>query len=497
MQKNEREKLNSRCGPASPPEESAGASKKVVQRADRRAFGSEAPEEGGATGVKQVTDPPSPNDLELAVRRVTQSRCFARSPRQRTLLVHMAGRVKSGELATLKESVLAIEVFGREPDRFNPTRDTIVRVEVRRLRQRLARYYATEGASDALEIALPIGSYVPSLQPRTRTSRTAGTRRARDLVERGDHFLREGLFEEALSRYEEALKDCDTYVAAHVGLARAWINLSMSGLRPPEPSVDLALAALSRSLALEPELPEAYALKGMVIHRFQHNWADAEPQLKRAAELAPHNARVRDLYGFQLMFAGLLDEAEAQMQCARELDPQNPAFRLHMGWLRMTQRRWEESEKEYEALLDIAPDHFWALLARADLMLYQGRCLEAIELYRDAGRRFPEHSDCKLGEACALFALGRNTEGQRLLRRARPSSPPPSPYAIAEVMAARGRFDQALVLLRRSARERDPLFLAGTTSPLFEPMYADPRFQKLYQRARAQALHSMPRSAPS
>ena len=46
-----------------------------------------------------------------------------------------------------KEYQIATEVFGRPGD-FDPHQDSMVRVQVARLRSKLAEYYASEGAHD-------------------------------------------------------------------------------------------------------------------------------------------------------------------------------------------------------------------------------------------------------------------------------------------------------------------------------------------------------------
>jgi hypothetical protein len=62
----------------------------------------------------------------------------------------------------LKESVIGVEVFGREAG-YDPKRDLIVRTEARRLRVRLGEYYANSGKHDAVVIELPKGGYVPNV----------------------------------------------------------------------------------------------------------------------------------------------------------------------------------------------------------------------------------------------------------------------------------------------------------------------------------------------
>lgn len=67
--------------------------------------------------------------------------------------------------APLKEYQIATEVFGRQAD-FDPQVDSMVRVQVGRLRGKLAEYYSTEGSEDAVWVELPKGSYVMTFHSR-------------------------------------------------------------------------------------------------------------------------------------------------------------------------------------------------------------------------------------------------------------------------------------------------------------------------------------------
>ncbi|MBK5291996.1 MAG: tetratricopeptide repeat protein [Acidobacteriia bacterium] len=74
-----------------------------------------------------------------------------------------------GQTESVKEALVGVEVFDRAPD-YDPRIDPIVRVEARRLRQKLAQYYASAGGDDCVIIDYPKGAYVPRFTSRDRVS---------------------------------------------------------------------------------------------------------------------------------------------------------------------------------------------------------------------------------------------------------------------------------------------------------------------------------------
>lgn len=104
-----------------------------------------------------------------AVRRelelVLSSPGFSRNDRQSKFLRFLVERHLEGRDRELKESVIAVEVFGRPPG-YDPKLDGIVRTEAIRLRARLAKYYAAQGSGDPLVIELPKGGYRPTFRQR-------------------------------------------------------------------------------------------------------------------------------------------------------------------------------------------------------------------------------------------------------------------------------------------------------------------------------------------
>ena len=94
------------------------------------------------------------------LERVLESPGFSRNERLSRFLRFVVEGHLDGKDHELKESVIAIEVFGRRPD-FDSRLDPVVRTEAVRLRARLSEYYIKEGKADALVIELPKGGYVP------------------------------------------------------------------------------------------------------------------------------------------------------------------------------------------------------------------------------------------------------------------------------------------------------------------------------------------------
>lgn len=104
-------------------------------------------------------------DVWRAVEQVCHSHAMSGCARLTQLLNFVVASTLQGEAAYLKETTIGVSVFGREPD-YDPKVDTIVRSQAWRLRAKLRKYYASEGANDHIVIDIPIGHYVPVFQIR-------------------------------------------------------------------------------------------------------------------------------------------------------------------------------------------------------------------------------------------------------------------------------------------------------------------------------------------
>lgn len=95
---------------------------------------------------------------QLAV--LADSETFGSSERLIAFLRYIVLAELTGEAERLNQHSIAFDVLGRD-ENFDPSTDSIVRVEAGRLRSRLREYYAAEGASDSVRFELPKGRYGP------------------------------------------------------------------------------------------------------------------------------------------------------------------------------------------------------------------------------------------------------------------------------------------------------------------------------------------------
>lgn len=107
-------------------------------------------------------DEPPGSQVRAQLARILGNEIFLRSERLSNFLRFVVERTLEGQSGSLKEQVLGSELYRKGPD-FDGSADPIVRVDARRLRDKLREYYS-QFPQDPILISLPKGSYVPVFQ---------------------------------------------------------------------------------------------------------------------------------------------------------------------------------------------------------------------------------------------------------------------------------------------------------------------------------------------
>ena len=102
----------------------------------------------------------SSESINKQLSRILASPRFTASKRLSRFLSFVVKQSQKGQSGRIKQYTIAVEALGYGND-FDPQSDPAVRIQARRLRRALDRYYETLGTSDPIRIDIPKGAYVP------------------------------------------------------------------------------------------------------------------------------------------------------------------------------------------------------------------------------------------------------------------------------------------------------------------------------------------------
>src|SRR5262250_3535954 len=111
---------------------------------------------------------PELDSSQVQVQRIVSSKTFKTSEVHRNLLTYLAEKSLSGDAQNLKEYTVGLDVFGK-PSSYDPRQESVVRMHVGRLRQKLTEYYRTEGTDDPVVVDLPKGGFALTFAARPTT----------------------------------------------------------------------------------------------------------------------------------------------------------------------------------------------------------------------------------------------------------------------------------------------------------------------------------------
>src|SRR5689334_23680393 len=106
-----------------------------------------------------------PERARAQLDRILASAEFADAERASNFLRFVVLRALAGRTGEIKEPVIAVHALGRSPS-FDSKSDAIVRVEAKRLRDRLDSDSRREGAGEPVIISHPKGGYIPEFLER-------------------------------------------------------------------------------------------------------------------------------------------------------------------------------------------------------------------------------------------------------------------------------------------------------------------------------------------
>jgi tetratricopeptide (TPR) repeat protein len=235
---------------------------------------------------------------------------------------------------------------------------------------------------------------------------------------------------------------------------------------------------VNKALALDSNLPEAYATLGWIRVSYDWDWLGADAAYKRALKLEPGNATVMRRAAALAGTLGRFDEAVRLDRRAVELDPLSVSARNNLGLHELYAGRLDEAEAALRKALELNPDYPSAhmFLGRIDFRRSNpGAALQEME-------REPDPFWRRYGLALAYHALGRKEEADSALREFIEKDREGGSFQIAEVYAFRGETDEAFTWLEHAYAQRDTGLSELKGDPLLRGLTRDPRYTALLKK---------------
>jgi tetratricopeptide (TPR) repeat protein len=445
------------------------------------------------SGPEEALDPGA---IHAQLERILASKTFSRSPRISRFLTFVVEQTLAGQEDKLKEYLLGVEVFNRM-DCFDPRIDSIVRVEARRLRYKLERYYEAEGPSDSVLIQFRKGCYVPSFSNRNALTEdlTPGSldiphlnlirsAQAFGLFARGRHNLTKWTSEgvsAAISCFSQALEEDPDCVGAYAGLGTAWAIAGVLGIMPAREAMPKARERAEQAAVLRATLPEAHAILGFVRAAYDWDWNEAEPILRRAVQTNPQDGMARLWYALYSALCGRADRAIHESHRAQQASPTSLAAHLAMAFCCHLARNYDEAALNYKLARDLDETFCPAYLGLALLFADQEFSDRSVEAAERAMELRP-HDPLTLAICAYANARAGRTEQARQCRdelRSMCVTQYVPPVARAVASASVGDLERALDELEEALEERSAWLACVPLLRVFEPLHGSGRYEEV------------------
>jgi tetratricopeptide (TPR) repeat protein len=432
------------------------------------------------------------------LNRVLRSRAFRAAGGLRNLLAFVVEETMAGRGDELKEYVLGARVL-RKGASFDPKLDPIVRVQMRRLRDRLRQYYTTEGRHDPIVIDLQKGRYVPMIEDHTESADDDGAQQpgdsqrtpwadlsAYELDLRARYLLSLRSVthvREAAAVVEEVLQRYPSFAPAYATLAECYRTLTVLEMMPPSEVLPKMKAACSAALKLDGNSAEAHsAYAGVLAWEWDFTGAEKEHQL--AVTYGPQSARVHMRYAVHLAAFHRFDEAIECASRACELDPLSGACAHAHGVAHYWNRDYVHALEWAQRAVDVAPQFGLGHHLLGFVSLHTGDYQRAIDALEQATSLSGASTFDRGYQAFGYGCAGEPAEARRILSELVASGQRQyvAPLSVAHCYLGLREYNEALLWIERAYRRGAGQWPYYLSAPFYDPLLQYPRFQSVVAR---------------
>ena len=288
----------------------------------------------------------------------------------------------------------------------------------------------------------------------------------------------------AIKQFEEAVRLDSSFAPAYSGLSDAYLWAAFNeGVITATEGKSKAKAAAEKALALNPASAEAHTSLANYKSWYEHDWAGAEKEFRRAIELNPNLAFAHDQFGLTLACQGRFDESIVEGRRAVELDPLDPAIAIDNTMALVGQGQFQKAQDEARRGAELDPTFFFPQMQFGWFDLQQGNARAAVpKLEKAAAMEAPPFVTAYLGYAYG--AAGDKAKAlatiEEIKKKGVGNFVPPLNLAL--VYLGLGDHARALDYLEQAQAADSQWMMYLKVDRIFDPLRADPRFVALMEK---------------
>ncbi|HXQ27002.1 MAG TPA: protein kinase [Candidatus Acidoferrales bacterium] len=282
---------------------------------------------------------------------------------------------------------------------------------------------------------------------------------------------------ESLRRSRECLEQAialdPEFALPYVGLADHHLSQTWVGM-PPDEAMPRARKLAQRALELDPDLPEAHGMLGIVAGQYDLDWKEAERRFRLATARDPVPWHVRAWYScFYLLPVGRLEEARQEAERALE---DNPLSQMVYWCLAITLEGLgleREARAAEGKVVELDPQFWlgWWLLGMHQGI--RGRRADVRDCAEKAFAIFPSSPNNIGLLAGVLRSEGETARAEALLAQS-PAGSYGAPVARVCCYLVCDEIDAALEWAGKAVGERNPTFIQSVIRPFEKVLRKSP-----------------------
>jgi len=206
--------------------------------------------------------------------------------------------------------------------------------------------------------------------------------------------------------YEQAIRLDVAFPLAHLGLGYYWISVMIFGRCPAHQAVPAARAAARDALQIDPSLPEAHALLGLLAAMYDFDWIAAERHFEFPMAKQVGFATFRPMYSWLQFLRGNVDQAIALAGRGIEEDPLDVWPRMNLQAYLQSAGRSSDALEQLKKVLEIDEHQVVAMVAMALIHADGGDLTQALAIARRAYAIAPWYLDAVAVLAALLRRSG-------------------------------------------------------------------------------------------